>query len=152
MKQIKFTSMLLLATMFLGFTTCSDDDDDKNENSIIGTWKVTAWESDERGAEKTIGFQFTFKKDGFVDLNGEKDVAKWSILKKGTTYVDDMEVSTILRYDALLLTFVTAEDNGDEIVFLIKEYNANSLQVSILGFELENDPEIYSRGTLTKIK
>lgn len=34
--------MLLLATMFLSFNACSSDDDKKEENSIVGKWKVMA--------------------------------------------------------------------------------------------------------------
>lgn len=151
------TVVLLLSTMFVGFNACSDDDDDNNKGGelssiIVGTWEVTAWESDESGSEESIGTQFTFKKDGFVDFGTVKDVAKWSILKKGTTYDEETYGNTVLKYDALLLTFLTAEDKGDKTVFLIKEYTANTVQVSILDFELENDPNIYSRGTLKKVK
>lgn len=43
MKQIKLISaILLIATMFLGFNACSDDDDKGKEqtSSIVGKWKV----------------------------------------------------------------------------------------------------------------
>lgn len=77
MKQIKlFSVVLLLATMFIGFTACSDDDDDKKkeENLIVGKWKLITY-TDE------IEY-FIFKTDGIMtwgDDDSIHDYARYKI-------------------------------------------------------------------------
>lgn len=61
MKKIKFMAMLLMATMALGFTACSDDDDDapsieQINDQLEGDWflvKVSGWA--EEDGEKYSG-------------------------------------------------------------------------------------------------
>lgn len=61
MKKIKFMAMLLMATMALGFTACSDDDDDapsieQINDKLEGDWflvKVSGWA--EEDGEKYSG-------------------------------------------------------------------------------------------------
>lgn len=42
MKLRKFLSLLMVAALFVGFTSCSDDDDkDTIPSSVVGTWKYS---------------------------------------------------------------------------------------------------------------
>ena len=49
MKKNLFFLFALICSMSL-FTACSDDDDDKIKDPVIGTWKVTAVELDENNS------------------------------------------------------------------------------------------------------
>ncbi|MDR0660962.1 MAG: hypothetical protein LBG19_09235 [Prevotellaceae bacterium] len=45
MKLKKFLSLLMVAALFVGFTACSNDDDDSNiPNQVTGTWKFSKLE------------------------------------------------------------------------------------------------------------
>ena len=152
MKTIKLISaMIVLAAVVFNFNACGrscDDDDEINDDqskSIIGTWEIIAWESNEGESGEGIGLQFTFKKDGFADIDKEINVARWYMLKRGDTYG-----GITLKDDALVLIDFSEEDHP--LVFLIKEHTYNTMHFSILEFEMENDANVYSRGTLKKLK
>ena len=49
MKKNLFFLFALICSMSL-FTACSDDDDDKIKDPVIGTWKVPAVELDENNS------------------------------------------------------------------------------------------------------
>lgn len=149
MKTMRLISAVLLATvMIFSFNACDDGDDDNNSDLskfIVGTWEVIAWESNESyDAEEEIGGFYTFKKDGFVDMYEEIDFAKWHILKKGDTFD-----GVVLKNDAIILDWLEDDDSG---AMLIKERTSNTIKFSVFDFERHNDPDIYSRGTLKKIK
>ena len=158
MKNFKLVATLLVVAVCAMFvTSCSNDDDDKNGGDlskiIVGTWKVTSWESDEGGAGEMIGAEISFKKNGFVDFFGDTDAAKWSIRKKGETlkYYDR---NIVLKYDAVVVAYIMENGALEEnpMVFLIKESTSDTMSVSLLEFEMQNDSKVYSRGTLKKIK
>lgn len=46
MKLKKFLSLLMVATLFVGFTACSDDDDDDDNipSQVVGTWQFDGFE------------------------------------------------------------------------------------------------------------
>lgn len=77
---LKLTTLLMLLTLSFGFISCSDDDD-KDNNSIVGTW--THEEYDE---EATNEFMYretiTFRADGAWSVYGEEFISG----KKENTY------------------------------------------------------------------
>ena len=44
MKLKKFFSLLLVAALFVGFTSCSDDDDNDIPGAVLGSWKYSTLE------------------------------------------------------------------------------------------------------------
>lgn len=66
MKQIKFISILLLTTMFLGFTSCSDDDDPKEDHLIVGRWRLVRQQGN-------IHTHLEFKNDGTFEYTSTEE-------------------------------------------------------------------------------
>ena len=155
MKTVRFFATLLMVAVCVMFVTSCGDDRDKDggdlSKSIVGTWKITAWESNE-GTEGMIGEEFAFKQNGFATVWGETDVAKWSIRKKGETLKHGDYGNVILSYDAVVLIFLEDVSGNDPYGILIKERKSDTMSVSLLDFELRNDANHYSRGTWKKIK
>jgi len=85
MKQIRlFSMMLLLATMFLGFTACSSDDDNngKEEHLIVGKWKELGIKTSTILEFNLNGtFQYTDSEDTDYEEHG-----KWKIESDGKLY------------------------------------------------------------------
>lgn len=86
MKQIKlFSMMLLLATMFLSFNACSSDDEDKKEeNSIVGKWKLI-------NSNGSVHTHLEFKSNGTFEYTSTKEPeyeehGKWKIESDGKLY------------------------------------------------------------------
>lgn len=69
MKTLRFIGMAIIAViMSVNFTACSDDDEDeKQSNTIIGTWKVTG-DSDSDEEYNAIGEVYTFYSNGTVSV------------------------------------------------------------------------------------
>ena len=61
MRTLRFIEMALIAViMSVSFTACSDDDkDDKQSNTVIGTWQVTTSTYSEE-----VGDTYTFYSNG----------------------------------------------------------------------------------------
>ncbi|WP_270611873.1 hypothetical protein [Bacteroides intestinalis] len=74
MKTLRFIGMAIVAViMSVNFTACSDDDeDDKQSNTIIGTWEVTG-DSDSDEEYNAIGEIYTFYSNGTVLNEWEND-------------------------------------------------------------------------------
>ena len=74
MKTLRFIGMAVIAViMSVNFTACSDDDeDDKQSNTIIGTWEVTG-DSDSDEEYNAIGEIYTFYSNGTVLNEWEND-------------------------------------------------------------------------------
>jgi len=141
MKNFRLLATFLVVALCVMGTSCSNDDDKKDNGdlskSIVGTWKVTAWESNEGAEGEMLGAQFTFKENGSGVCFNEP--MKWHVLKKGATYD-----GVTLKYDAIVI--------DDDWVLLVKERTSDTMSLSILEFEMQNDAKVYSRGTLKKIK
>lgn len=59
---------IIAVIMSVNFTACSDDDEDeKQSNTIIGTWKVTG-DSDSDEEYNAIGEVYTFYSNGTVSV------------------------------------------------------------------------------------
>jgi len=158
MKTFRLVATLIMVAVCVTLTSCSGDDD-KNGGDlskiIVGTWKVTAWECSEgEGGSGLIGAQYSFKKDGFADEVGITDVGKWSIRKRGETLRFDGK-NIVLKDDAVVVHSFWEDGTLDDdypFGFLIKERTSDTMSVSLLEFELSNDVDSYSRGTLKKVK
>ena len=75
MKTLRFIGMAVIAViMSVNFMACSDDDheDDKQSNTIIGTWEVTG-DSDSDEEHNAIGEIYTFYSNGTVLNEWEND-------------------------------------------------------------------------------
>lgn len=113
MKQIKLFSMvLLLATMFIGFTACSDDDDDNPNKGNEGK-KITTIVNEFEGEIRTEKFTYTNGKlSKYVakytnrDENDKDDEANLQITYNGNT------VTMTGEYDNYKTEFVYSLTNG----------------------------------------
>lgn len=106
MKQIKLISaMLLIATMFLGFNACSDDDDNGKEqtSSIVGKWKVME--------DKYSNDRLEFKSNGTFDYYH----AEWKYSEVGKYKVESGKL------------YQMYSDEEDWIIYQIIELNSISL-------------------------
>lgn len=102
MKKIKFMAMLLMATMALGFTACSDDDEDAPSIEDING--------------KLEGDWFLVKVSGWVEEDGEKysETVTWDYENRG-------EVSSEGGYNPCWL-YVRA--TGEENTFRFSSNNS----------------------------
>lgn len=114
MKQIKlFSMMLLLATMFVGFNACSDDDDDKGNDSIVGKWKVMQSGYD--------GDFMNFTSDGkFEYYHASRDYSEYGKYKveTGNLYLMYSDEDTWIIYKIVQVNSTSAiireyEENGE---------------------------------------
>lgn len=77
-----FSAILLIATMFLSFNACSDDDSPKEENLIIGKWKELGTNTTKILEFKSNGtFEYTDSEDADY-----KEVGKWKIESDNKLY------------------------------------------------------------------
>lgn len=114
MKQIKlFSVLLLLATMFMGFNACSDDDDDKGNDLIVGKWKVMASGSD--------GDWMNFTSDGKFEYyhakNEYSEYGKYKV-ETGNLYLMYSDENTWIIYKIVQINSKSAiireyEENGE---------------------------------------
>lgn len=111
----------LLSTCMVGFTSCSDDDDEDGEvgSGIVGTWqsvKVDSWENNDGEYSEYKGpydrCTIIFTADGKITQNddGEKDSGTYKLIgdKITVTYEEEGEVETD-EIKVLLL-------NGDKLI------------------------------------
>lgn len=115
MKQIKFISaMLLIATMFLGFNACSDDDDKGKEqtSSIVGKWKPME--------DGYTNDRLEFKSNGTFDYYHAEDkyseVGKYKV-ESGKLYQmysdeEDWIASKIVELNTISLVLQEFYDDG----------------------------------------
>ena len=97
----KYVMLLFVAALSLGFTSCSDDDDDPA--SLVGTWQQYDEEYDEY-------YQITFKADGtFLDKGWDGDHS-YEYSDTGRWQVEE---------DLLKITY-DDEDGVDIVHFVIK--------------------------------
>lgn len=111
MKKHLFLLLALVVTSF-AFVSCSDDDDNQYNSSIIGTWKVTEVKTSQSGSYIAWPFKTTyasFKSDGtyygsgyFGNGNGT-----WSI--KGNTVDTYVGCELYASYEIISVTPTTAE-------------------------------------------
>ena len=78
MKTLRLLSYLLVIALSVGFVSCSDDGDDKDEISIVGKWKST--DNDVLEFESNGTFMYYYD-DGDNDEGG-----KWKI-ESGKLYM-----------------------------------------------------------------
>ena len=94
MKTLRFIGMAIIAIiMSVNFTACSDDDEDeKQSNTIIGTWKVTG-DSDSDEEYNAIGEVYTFYSNGTVSVEykGGSDVYNYKLNSDNTILSIDYE-------------------------------------------------------------
>ncbi|MFV0539334.1 MAG: hypothetical protein ACK5M3_18500 [Dysgonomonas sp.] len=115
MKQIKFiTVMLLLATLILSFNACSDDDDDKNDNLIIGKWREFDTSLSDILEFKTNGtFEYTSSTDPDYEEHG-----KWKIESGDKLYMlfsdeDDWGIYKIHEVNSISLIVEEYDEKGN---------------------------------------
>ncbi len=104
--------MLAIMVAALGFTACSDDDDDKGkvEASIVGVWEITAYDVDpiemvENGTiiPEDIGSTWKFTSKGkLYSGNPNNPSASWSI-DKNNLYVTSDAFPVPFKYNILYL-------------------------------------------------
>lgn len=110
--------MLLLATVFVGFNACSDDDeDDKHESLIVGKWKLIK-ESGNYHTHLEFKSTGTFEYTSTEDLDYEEH-GKWKI-ESDILYMlfsdeeDDWMTSKILLLNSTSLVFEDLEEEGED--------------------------------------
>ena len=146
MKQFRFLSYLFVAVLCLGFVSCSDDDDFE-ENDIIGSWSIIEvyekWNEDGDEDEDTDIYGegkwiYTFNNDGTgteVEYDGNytyRDNFTWS-LKSG---------------NKLTLTFTEGSDTNS-FTFTIRSLNKNGAVIDMSGKD-EYYSYFYQKRTLKK--
>ena len=75
-------AVALCVVMAMAFTSCSDDDDEPDNNSLAGTtWTILSDvdDSDGEADDEVVGLTITFQKDGNMKLTPAVwSYAKWS--------------------------------------------------------------------------
>lgn len=99
----KYVMLLFVAALTMGFTSCSDDDDDPA--SLVGTWQQYDEEYDEY-------YQITFKADGTM-VDKEWDA------KSGHVYYSETGRWQV-KGDYLEMVWGDDEDEVDRVKFVIK--------------------------------
>lgn len=125
-KMRLLTAMLLLASVFIGFNACSDDDDkDKEENYIIGMWDVM-----EKGS---IGEVIEYKSNGTFEYyyteehKDENETGKYKI-ESGKLYQmwdeDDVPSWSVYKIHELNSTSLVIEEyeEGDKLSGYIESF------------------------------
>ena len=146
MKQFRFLSYLFVAVLCLGFVSCSDDDD-YEENDIIGSWSIIEiydkWKEDGNEEEEDTDtyeegkWIYTFNNDGTgteVEYDGNhiyRDNFTWS-LKSGNT-----------------LTLIFPDGSySDSFTFTIRSLNKNGAVID--RSEKDEYGDFYQKRTLKK--
>ena len=111
MKKHLFLLLALVVTSF-AFVSCSDDDDNQFNSSIIGTWKVTEVKTSQSGSYIAWPFKATyasFKSDGTYYGSGYfgNGSGTWSI--KGNTVDTYVGGELYASYEIISVTPTTAE-------------------------------------------
>ena len=110
MKAFKFFLVAIIATLTLGFVSCSDDDKDEPSTSdIVGTWKLSEVSTDN---STYIAWPYktttaTFNSNGTYSGYGYFGNGSGTWKQKGktiTTYVDGEE---FIKYDVITLSTST---------------------------------------------
>ena len=112
MKKYLFLLLTLMVTSF-AFVSCSDDDDDNRYNSaIVGTWKITEVKTSQSESYMDWPFKTTyasFKSDGTYYGSGYFDTESgtWSI--KGNTVNTYVGGELYASYEIISVTSTTSE-------------------------------------------
>ena len=145
--------MLFAATALL--FSCSDDKDDENNDSIIGTWDLTAYEIDEETAtddqefaQEILDFltaldctilSYTFNEDGTVISEDRGDYVEIDVNPGGTGL--DIECPTdsdveegMYTYEEGVLTYIDEVEGNTEV-----EVNIDGNRIRIGAAELGID-------------
>ena len=100
-------AMMMAVVLCVGFTSCSSDDDDEGNPSLVGTWKFVSYEMHYYGGKVEVvemneyePFYWHFNADGTMDgyesYRGEFDVAHFTYKYEGKTLiVDEVEYEVI---------------------------------------------------------
>lgn len=127
MKQIKFITVLLLfATMVFNITACSSDNEDgtKEDNSIIGKWKVMGeghtdtYEIIEYKSNGT--FEYFYTKDSYSEIGKYKIESDKLYLIWDEDDVQDWDIYKIHELNSISLII-----EGYDIKGNLKGYNEN---------------------------
>jgi len=145
MKLNKLLFVLLSVALSLGFTSCSDDDDD-SANSLVGTWhiiadKTTLTTSNEKATEllnefssqyddSSIGRIYIFRED--LTFQMKENISDPRNDDVGTYQVEGNQID--MRFDNL---------NNDKMLLIIDSLDGNSLILSINSKGLNMSLEYY---------
>lgn len=114
MKKFRcLTAILLIATMFVSFNACSDDDEeDKKESLIVGKWKetgtTTVLEFKSNGT-----FQYTETDDPNYEEHGKWEIESDILYMLFSDEKEDWMTSKILLLNTTSLVFEDMEEEGE---------------------------------------
>lgn len=125
MKQIKlFSVVLLFATMFIGFTACSSDDDDSNGTSLNPKSKRISTITNEFEGETRVQ-KFTYTNDKL-----SRYIAKYN---NGDDRIGDDEADLKITYNGNTVTMVGEYDNNTlEFIYSLNNGLATSCKLTYI--------------------
>ena len=121
---LSFIAFAMMAVFSLTFMSCSDDDEDVYEASVVGTWEVTyvkATSSYDMYGGYNVGDRMTFYSDG--RYQDSEDTGRWS--KDGNTLTitidDDFSIPAVMKIAKLTDTVLEVKlDYGGILQFEVK--------------------------------
>lgn len=143
MKTFRWMAGLLVVMFCIGLSSCSDDDDDINASSLIGTWEMThskgygiwggereEWDEDDRGT--------------FTRFEENGTLISWE-----AGYENEKSYGT---YQVKGKKIIAVDEDGEQSEATIKKLTSNTLELEIneSGVDEGESYEIHSYETYTK--